>query len=348
MKSLTLVLFWIALASCLFAQTEVIVKESKGNDKVVTVDVKKTGDAERTVTIVTDEDGEKNTIEWTDNGEIPEDVKKKLEAAGINISMLNGEEGNHIVVDVHRDVEFGDDDVHKEVIVIKKGDDGEVMEFEWDGEGEMPSKMKELMKEHNLEIEELHDSHDGKKMLKTKMRVHKDKMKKMQHREMKKGHGENNRKRKEYKIVTIDEEGNKKVNEWVGEDGLHEGHDEDGNVFIWKGGKEMHGEGNNFAFFSDGGEHSHLSNAYMGAHIESADGGARILEIIKDGPADKAGLQKGDIVQRVNGARARNMDGLLGILNYFDPADKVELIVLRDGNEKKLNITLGERPDSMK
>ena len=93
---------------------------------------------------------------------------------------------------------------------------------------------------------------------------------------------------------------------------------------------------------------SHLSNAYMGAHIESADNGARIVELIKDGPADKAGLQKGDVVTKVNGARARSMEGLLDILNFFEPNDKVEVTVSRDGKERTMNMTLVERPESMK
>ena len=48
-----------------------------------------------------------------------------------------------------------------------------------------------------------------------------------------------------------------------------------------------------------------LSDAYMGVHIESDDNGARIIEILKDGPADVAGLAKGDIVKRINAYKTR-------------------------------------------
>ncbi len=348
MKSLTLVLFWIAMASFVFAQKEVIVKESKGTDKTVKVDVQKAGDGERTVSVITDTDGKEKTIEWTDNGEIPEDIKKQLKEEGIDISMLDGSGGKQVMVKVKSDGASKDKEVHKQVIVIKKEGDGEDMTFEWDGEGEMPAEMKEMMEEHDIDIDELHEGHGKGKMRKAKMRVQKDKMKGKRHKEMKKGRKKNTEKRGQYKIVTIDEEGNEKVNTWVSDDDEHEGHDGEDNVFIMKGGKGMHTRGGNEMFFFSDDDDDHLSDAYMGAHIESTDNGAKVLEIIKDGPADKAGLAKGDVISRVNGARARNMDGLLGILNYFDPADKVELTVTRDGKERKINLTLGQRPDSMK
>ena len=336
MKSLSLVIFWAFLASCLFAQETVTVKKVKSTDKVVSVDVMKSGENERTIKIVTDEDGDEKVIEWTDNGEIPDDVKRQLEEEGIDIAILDGGEGKEMFIEVEAD---GDErEVRKEVIMIKKGDGDEVMEFEWDGEGEMPEEMRELMEEHDIDIESVHEGH-GKGNRVMKMRKHKDKMRSLRHKTMKDGRHKNMEHKKEYKIVTIDEDGNEEVKSWVekGDDGDHD----DG--YVIRTGPEGRG-GNSFFFSSD---EPKMANAYMGAQIESAeDGGAKILDLMKDSPADKAGLQKGDVITRVNGARARTMDDLLGILKYFDPEDKVELVVLRDGKEKKIDLTLGMRPDA--
>ena len=66
--------------------------------------------------------------------------------------------------------------------------------------------------------------------------------------------------------------------------------------------------------------------------------------MLKDSPADHAKLEKGDVITKINGARARSMEGLLSLLNHFEPGDKVELTITRDGSEKTLKMTLGERP----
>ena len=350
MKSLSLVIFWIAVASCLFAQSEVVVKKVDANEKVVTVDVTKTGDAERTVKIVLDEDGEMKEYSWTDEGEIPDDIKKMLDENGIDIKILEegGDEEIFLDVDVVYDESTDDDrvikikrsgdDAQKEVVIMKRNDDGEVTEFEWDGEGEMPAEMKELMEEHDIQIHEGH----GKRHRMKKMRMHKDHKRAKRHKAIKDGREKNMKKSAKYKIVTIDEDGNESVKSWT-EDGGSEGN-------IWFSDDEDHvihldrGRGGNAFFFSDD---KPMAKAYMGAQIASAeDGGAQILDLMKDSPADKAGLQKEDIVQRVNGARARTMDDLLDILKFFDPNDEVELTVLRDGKEKKIKMTLGERPEA--
>jgi len=101
-------------------------------------------------------------------------------------------------------------------------------------------------------------------------------------------------------------------------------------------------------FIADDEGDIELSNAYMGAQVGEADNGAQILGLMKDSPADQAGLKEGDIVQRVNGARVRQMEDLLDLLNYYDPNDRIELTISRDGNESKLNLTLGTRPDQFR
>ncbi len=338
MKSLSLVIFWVILASCLFAQKEVIVKSTSSNDKIVSVEVLKSGEDGRTVKIITDDNGDEEVIEWTDDGEIPEDVKKKLEDAGIDIAILDPDDGE-MVISV--DVDDDEREVHREVIVIKSDDDGEVVEFEWDGEGEMPEEMKELMKEHDIEIHGIHEGH-GKKH-KMKMRKHKDKIKKRRHKAMKDGRDVRKKEIKKYKIATAGDDDEGSSNIWI-----EKGDGDDDEVIVLgspRGVRSM-SRGNSF-FFS--GDDQPLSNAYMGAQIASSEeGGAAILDVMKDSPADKAGLQRGDVVKKVNGARVKTMDDLLGILRYYEPDDKVELTIDRDGSDKSINLTLGKRPDAYK
>lgn len=297
-------------------------------EKIVTVDVQQSGENERTVKIVTNENGEDKVIEWTDNGEIPSDIKEKLIKEGIDINMMSD-----------------GDDMGKEMeIIVHRGGD-EDYEFEWNGEGEIPMKMKELMEEHDIDIEEYMDEkdHDGEKKIIIK-KIKGSKGDHIKDHKMLKSE-------KKYRMVTIDDEGNDSVIEWVGDD------KEDGRAMVFINGDRSDRSPRHMRFDRDGGhemmffgdgekrKETKVSDAYMGVQIESADMGVAVLELMKDGPADKASLAKGDIIQRINGARTKTMEDLLGLLGYFEPNDKVELTVIRTGKEKKLNLVLGKRPD---
>lgn len=351
MKSLSLVLLWIALATCLFAQQEVIVKKEKSAEKVVSVNVEEGDNGQRIISITTDSDGDQSVFKWNDNGEIPADIKKQLEDANIDIAILDGSgDQREIRIEVDEDIE-SDKEIRK-MIVIKKDDGEGMMEMDWDGEGEMPAEMQKLLEEHDIDIDELHEEHGSRdvrvrKKMKSARGDRRMKQKKRHSKAMKDGRRRNKEEERSYKIITKDDEGNEKVMEWTTDDEGPEHMEKDIHIMRLGGGRSgaPHRDGNVF-FFADEEDDVQLSDAYMGAQIETSDKGALILDVMKDSPADKAGLTKNDIVTRVNGARARSMDGLLTLLTFFDPDDQVELTVTRDGKEKKLKMTLGKRPDA--
>ncbi len=74
--------------------------------------------------------------------------------------------------------------------------------------------------------------------------------------------------------------------------------------------------------------------------------GAIIPEVSKDGPADKSGLQPGDIVLKIDGKKIIRAANLPFTIGRTRPGDKVKFVILRDGEEQTLNITVGERPNS--
>ena len=59
------------------------------------------------------------------------------------------------------------------------------------------------------------------------------------------------------------------------------------------------------------------------------------------GPADKAGVKDKDIIVAVNGSRVGEVASVSSLISEYEPGQKVELTVLRDGREVKLNATLG-------
>ncbi|MDP2734929.1 MAG: trypsin-like peptidase domain-containing protein [bacterium] len=61
--------------------------------------------------------------------------------------------------------------------------------------------------------------------------------------------------------------------------------------------------------------------------------------------AENAGIQAGDIILEMNGERITQENSLAKLIQKYDPGDTVVLKVLRSGQERILNATLGERSE---
>lgn len=64
--------------------------------------------------------------------------------------------------------------------------------------------------------------------------------------------------------------------------------------------------------------------------------------VVEDSPAQKAGIKEGDVILEMNGEKITKDNSLAKIISKYDPFDKVNLKILRDGQEIYLNLTLGE------
>jgi len=73
-------------------------------------------------------------------------------------------------------------------------------------------------------------------------------------------------------------------------------------------------------------------------------GGALVGDVMSNGPADKAGVKRGDIITEFNGQKVKDSTDLRKQVAEAAPNSKVDMEVLRDGHSKKLTVTLGERP----
>ncbi len=73
--------------------------------------------------------------------------------------------------------------------------------------------------------------------------------------------------------------------------------------------------------------------------------GALISEVFKGDPADKAGLQPGDVVIEVNGTRIKDSHQLLIVIASFHVGERVNIKILRDSQEKTFQVTVAERKD---
>lgn len=86
--------------------------------------------------------------------------------------------------------------------------------------------------------------------------------------------------------------------------------------------------------------------AYLGTVPDMASGeagGVRISGVSKGSPAEVAGLQGGDLIVKIGDYDTPNLQEMTGALRAYKPGDKVVIVVQRNGEEKKLDVTLGKR-----
>jgi len=66
--------------------------------------------------------------------------------------------------------------------------------------------------------------------------------------------------------------------------------------------------------------------------------------IVAGSPAEKAGLQAGDIITSIDGHRIDAGAGLDDVLSQYEPGDTLTLEVVRNGQTESIPVTLGTRP----
>ncbi len=75
--------------------------------------------------------------------------------------------------------------------------------------------------------------------------------------------------------------------------------------------------------------------------LSSAEG-VYILEVVKGGAAEKAGVKKGDVLLAIDGAAVKDGAAVQVKVNSFHPGDKATLKIVRDGKEKEIEVTFSD------
>ena len=63
----------------------------------------------------------------------------------------------------------------------------------------------------------------------------------------------------------------------------------------------------------------------------------------KNSPADKAGLLEGDIIISADNINLDQDNNLAAIIQNYAAGEKINLVILRAGSEKEVEVTLGEQ-----
>jgi serine protease Do len=101
-------------------------------------------------------------------------------------------------------------------------------------------------------------------------------------------------------------------------------------------------------------EKGKVTRGWLGVHIQRltpemaeslsvpANKGAVVVEVIKDGPAEKAGLRSGDVIVAFNGKTVNDEHELPQIVAGTKPGQNVNVKVLREGKEIAIPVTVAE------
>ncbi|HSW80716.1 MAG TPA: trypsin-like peptidase domain-containing protein [Candidatus Saccharimonadales bacterium] len=83
-----------------------------------------------------------------------------------------------------------------------------------------------------------------------------------------------------------------------------------------------------------------------GAYVLPADKDNGQAGVVSGSPADKAGLQEGDVITEVNGTKIDQSHGLTSQLDQHQVGESVTLTIIRDGKQKTVHATLEPAPNN--
>lgn len=92
---------------------------------------------------------------------------------------------------------------------------------------------------------------------------------------------------------------------------------------------------------------SQSEKPWLGVTLTRTPDGVTIAQVIADSPADAAGLQRGDIIEAVDGTEVDNMSEFRDQLADKNVGDTVTLSISRDGQAQDVAVTLEAQPEAL-
>jgi serine protease Do len=89
------------------------------------------------------------------------------------------------------------------------------------------------------------------------------------------------------------------------------------------------------------------NRAFLGVLSEKSDKGAVIKDVTKGSGAEKAGLQKSDVITKVGDKTIAGPDDLSNVIKSYKPGDEIKISYLRSGKKKTAKVTLGKADNMM-
>lgn len=103
-------------------------------------------------------------------------------------------------------------------------------------------------------------------------------------------------------------------------------------------------------------EHGYVVRGWLGVAIQPIDpelaksfnlkslDGVIVTNIILNGPADKAGLTRGDVITQINGQAIKHVRGALNVISNVKPGETAKMKIIRQGKEMEISAVVMQRP----
>ena len=85
-----------------------------------------------------------------------------------------------------------------------------------------------------------------------------------------------------------------------------------------------------------------ISTELMEAMDLSSLKGVLVNKVVDDSPADKGGVERGDVIIKFNNKRVVDTDQFIKLVRKTKPLDKVNIVIIRDDDEKVITVKMGE------
>ncbi len=82
------------------------------------------------------------------------------------------------------------------------------------------------------------------------------------------------------------------------------------------------------------------------ADIRRLPQGAFVSQVVSGSPADKGGIERGDIVKTIDGVQVSSANSLSTVINKHKVGDAVAIVLDRSGKEQTVYVTLEEAPEN--
>jgi serine protease Do len=86
-------------------------------------------------------------------------------------------------------------------------------------------------------------------------------------------------------------------------------------------------------------------NMAKAMHLKDTEG-ALVGDIVEGGPADEAGVKRGDVITEFNGKKIKDSTDLRNRVAETAPNSSIKMTLLRNGNKEHVKVKLAERPVS--
>ncbi|KPJ50694.1 hypothetical protein AMJ40_02075 [candidate division TA06 bacterium DG_26] len=104
-------------------------------------------------------------------------------------------------------------------------------------------------------------------------------------------------------------------------------------------------------------EKGKVVRGWLGVYIQELTGdliealqvkeGVLVTEVMTESPAEKGKMEAGDVIVEFNGKKIESIPQLQGAVSETSPGEVADVVVIRDGKEKKLRVEVGEMPDEV-